>query len=97
MRAPDRQITIEISLSPEVSVAMKMLGLEGEKLAREMKQATALSLFKKGLLSIGKAAELADLCLADFADLLAGNQVAMVEYSSEDLQKDLEALAGLET
>ncbi len=51
MSASGEQITVEIGFSPEVFVAMEMIGLEGEDLAKEMKRATAIDLFKRGFLS----------------------------------------------
>jgi len=95
MSASGEQITIEVGFSPEVFVAMEMIGLEGEELAKEMKKATAIDLFKRGLLSIGKAAELAEICLSDFMDLLVQNGVAVAKYTVEDLEKDLEAFERL--
>jgi predicted HTH domain antitoxin len=89
------QTTVKISLPPEVSVAMRMIGLEGDKLAMAMRRATAIDLFRAGLLSIGKAAELADMGLSDFMDLLVRNGVAIAEYSAEDLRKDLIAFERL--
>ena len=88
--------TVKISFSPDVFVAMRMIGLEGEDLAREMKMVMAVDLFKRGLLSIGKAAELAEMCLADFMDLLVRNEVAVAKYTLEDFRQDMEALEGLD-
>ena len=90
MSASGEQITVEIGFSPEVFVAIEMIGLEGEELAKEMKKATAIDLFKRGLLSIGKAAELAEICLSDFMDLLVKDGVAVAEYTVKDSEKDLE-------
>jgi predicted HTH domain antitoxin len=89
------QTTVKIGLPPEVSVAMRMIGLEGDKLAMAMRRATAIDLFRAGLLSIGKAAELADMGLSDFIDLLVRNGVTIAEYSAEDLRKDLIAFERL--
>ena len=91
MNGSVRPMVIQIGLPPEVSVAMRMIGLEGDSLAREMRKATAIDLYTAGLLSIGKAAELADLGLADFMDLLIRKGMVVVEYSAEDLDRDLAA------
>lgn len=96
MNVSVRPMTIQIGLTPEVAVAMRMIGLEGDLLAREMRRATALSLYSANLLSIGKAAELADMCLADFMDLLVRKGMAVTEYSAEDLDRDLAAFAELD-
>ena len=95
MKKQATQVTV--NFPPETFVAMQMLGLEGEKLAIEMKRAMAVNLFRRRLLSIGKAAELAEMCLADFMSLLAENNIPITEYTVSDLQKDLKALEGLET
>ena len=87
--------TIEVELSPEVAVAMKLIGLEGEKLAQEMRQATAIDLFRRGLLSIGRAAELAGMGLALFMELLVAANVPTVEYGAEDVDKGLRTLGEL--
>ncbi len=95
MNAAGGQIKVEIGFSPEVFIAMEMVGLEGEKLVKETKQATAIDLFRQGLLSIGKAAELAEMCLSDFMDLLVENGIAVAEYDIEDLEKDRRAFERL--
>jgi len=96
MRAATERVTVEIGFSPEAFTAMKVVGLEGEKLVQELKKAIAIYLFRKGLLSIGKAAELAELCLADFMDVLVQNDVPVAVYTVEDMEKDLQAFEGLE-
>ncbi len=72
-----------------------MIELEGERLLEE-KRAMAIDLFKSGRLSIGKAAELAEMCLADFMDLLVKNGVPVAEYTVEDFKEDLEAFERLD-
>ena len=85
-------VLVKVVLSAEVAVAMMMIGLEGEALAVEMRQATAADLYKRNLLSIGKAAELAGLSLAAFMDLLASKGVPLTEYTEEYLARDLATL-----
>lgn len=88
-------MVVQVDLPPEVAVAMRMIGLEGDNLAREMRKATAIDLYAAKLLSIGKAAELADLSLAEFMDLLVSRGIAVAEYTAGDLAQDLTALAEL--
>jgi len=90
-----KSIKVEVDFPADVFAAMKMVGLHGDKLEQEIKSSVALSLFKRGLLSIGKAAELADMCLAEFMDFLVANGVPIVEYSLEDFEKDVEAFERL--
>jgi predicted HTH domain antitoxin len=92
MTTPEQEIKFEISFPPDVFIAMKVIGLDGERLEAELKMAAAVDLFKRGLLSIGKAAELAGIPLADFMDKLIREGIPVSNYTSEELQKDLEVL-----
>ena len=88
-------VKVEMHFAPDVFVAMQMIGFHGDKLEQEMKRTTAIDLFRRGLLSTGKAAELAGMCLADFMDLLLAHGVPVVEYTIKDYEKDMEAFEGL--
>lgn len=85
-------VVVPVRLSDESALAMRMLGLEGQKLAQAMRQATSVDLFRRGLLSIGQAAELAAVSLAEFADVLASGGVPLVEYTELDAQRDIRLL-----
>ena len=89
-------VKVEMNFAPDVLVAMQMIGLYGDRLEQEMKRVTAIDLFRRGLLSTGKAAELAGMCLADFMDLLQAHDMPVVEYTVEDYEKDMEAFERLE-
>lgn len=85
-------VTLEVQLPQDVALAMQMVGLERESLPDEMRKALAISLFKRGLFSIGKGAELAGLPLAKFMDLLVENGIPIAEYTLEDFEEDLATL-----
>ena len=89
-------VKVEINFAPDVLVAMQMIGLYGDRLEQEVKRVMAVDLFRRGLLSTGKAAELADMRLADFMDLLLAHDVPIVEYTIEDYEKDMKAFERLE-
>jgi predicted HTH domain antitoxin len=89
-------VKVEMNFAPDVLVAMQMIGLYGDRLEQEMKRVMAVDLFRRGLLSTGKAAELADMRLADFMDLLLAYDVPIVEYTIEDYEKDMRAFERLE-
>ena len=95
MTASTRSIAIQITLKPAVFVTMQMLGLEQEKLVAVMKRATAVDLYRRRLLSIGKAAELAETSLAEFMDLLVESGIPVAEVTLDDLASDEAALRGL--
>jgi predicted HTH domain antitoxin len=90
------KVKVEMHFAPDVLVAMQMVGLHGDRLEQEMKKATAIDLFRRGLLSTGKAAELAGICLADFMDLLLAHDVPVVEYTIEEYEKDMKAFERLD-
>lgn len=85
-------VTLQVQLPLDVAQAMQMVGLRRDSLPDEMRRALAISLFQRRLFSIGKAAEVADLPLAKFMDLLVESGIPIVEYTEEDLEEDMAAL-----
>jgi predicted HTH domain antitoxin len=73
--------------------SLKAVGLtEPDDVVRE---SISLFLFQKRLISIGKAAELANMSLAQFMDLLESLKIPQAEYTQEDLLIDLATLKKL--
>lgn len=60
-----------------------------------VKESVALFLFQKKLVSIGKAAELANMGLVQFMELLESLKIPQVEYTHEDLTMDISAMKRL--
>lgn len=60
-----------------------------------VKESVALFLFQKKLISIGKAAELANMELVQFMELLESLKIPQVEYTHEDLTMDISAMKRL--
>ena len=90
------EVVLEVKLPREVALAMRTAGLEETALPDEMRKALAISLFRRGLFSIGKAAELAGVPLAEFMELLAENRVPVAEFSPEEVERDAAAIARVE-
>ncbi|MBU0510828.1 MAG: UPF0175 family protein [Chloroflexi bacterium] len=88
MNALQEQVKLEIHFPQDIFVAMEMAGLKSENLKAEMKRTTAIDLFKRGLLSLGKAAELAAVPLADFMIMLQEQGIPIAEYTFEDYGKE---------
>ncbi|RMF37340.1 MAG: UPF0175 family protein [Chloroflexi bacterium] len=82
------EVVLEVRLPRELALAMQTAGLEETALPDEMRKALAISLFRRGLFSIGKAAELAGVPLAEFMELLVENRVPVAEYSPEEVERD---------
>ena len=84
-----KTITIEMNLPEDVYLTLQSAGLDKERLRERARQDLALRLYAEHILSIGKAARVAGMCLADFMSLLVLNDIPVVEYGEEDYERDL--------
>jgi predicted HTH domain antitoxin len=83
---------VVLELPPEVREALRIPVAEQEvRLQREL----AIRLYEKGLLSFGKARELAGLSKWEFHELLAAEGVPR-HYDLEELEADLQTLEDLQ-
>ena len=78
------QVEVRVKFPKDVYLTLRSAKMSEEKLDRKMRQAFSMHLYKEGILSIGKAAELSDMCLSDFMDLLVENEIPAVENTEED-------------
>ena len=81
-------------LNTSLIESMKTVGLS-EPPDEVVRESVALFLFQKGLISIGKAAELANMGLARFMELLQSLKIPLTEYSHEDLSIDVATIKRL--
>jgi predicted HTH domain antitoxin len=56
--------------------------------SKETQQFLAAKLYESGKLSLGQAAELANLSKTEFADMLSDYDVSFINYSLQDVLKD---------
>ena len=83
---------LAIQIDDDVLWALKIPAEEmGTRLRREL----ALRLYEKGLLTVGKARELAQMSRWAFHDLL-GEEGICRRYDTEELESDLRTLENLE-
>jgi predicted HTH domain antitoxin len=83
---------VVLELPPDVREALRIPVAEQEvRLQREL----AIRLYEKGLLSFGKARELAGLSKWEFHELLAAEGVPR-HYDLEELEADLQTLEDLQ-
>ncbi len=80
------------TLSLDVKIPADLLTIlrkSREEMRKEVQQWVALELFRQRTVSAGKAAELADLPLADFMNLAREHQIEWVSYTDAELASEL--------
>ncbi len=82
-----------MKLETTLSKSLRAVGLtEPDNVVRE---SISLFLFQKKLVSIDKAAELANMSLAQFMELLQSLKIPQAEYTQDDLLTDLATIKRL--
>jgi len=82
---------IEIDIPEDVVFAMR--GEEKpEGIKKKLKAALAILLFQEKSISLGKAAELAELSRLKFMEVLKEHGVPAYEYDEKDFEKDRKAI-----
>ncbi len=56
----------------------------------ELKKNSALILYKQGKISLSKASELSEMDIYDFTAECKKNQIPVLEYSTEEIDRELE-------
>jgi len=77
-----------IELPEELYLSLSASGLTRERIAEESRKLLALKYFRDRVLSLGKAAQLAGLSKWDFIEFLSENDIPMLDYDQEDLERE---------
>ena len=83
---------VEIDLPKDIIFAMRPLK-KPEELQKKVKVALALLLFQEKSISLGKAAELAEMNRVKFMQLLKNHGLTAYEYAEKDFQRDQQVIA----
>ena len=83
----EQQIKTEISLPRDITAIFK---LEEKEIPSFIKKTLALELFREREISLGKAAQIADLSKEEMMVLLATKKIPL-HYTAEDLREDVAA------
>jgi predicted HTH domain antitoxin len=82
---------LSIEVAEDLVQAIK---LPAEEVPARLKRELAIRLYAKGLLSFGKARQLAGMTRWDFHDVL-GEEGVLRRYNVKELEEDLQTLEGL--
>lgn len=80
-------LEIKLNISENLLISLNQ---NVEEFEQQLRLASALELFKSHKLSLGKAAELAELSRIDFMFELGKRKIPIIDYPPEDLEKELE-------
>ncbi len=77
---------MELNIPDDIFLA---LNEKPEELLKDIKSFAAIKFFEMGKLSLGKAAELAEMDKLDFIELLSRHSISVYNYAPEELEEDL--------
>ena len=84
------EATIEIKFPRDVYLTLSSIGMTKQVITKKLKEDVSMDLFKKRLLSFGKAAQLAGLSKWEFIDLLGRNEIPVVNYTEEEFREEMQ-------
>ena len=79
--------TVQVSFPDELFASLRKSPGEVE---REVRLAAAIDWYRRGLISQGRAAELAGVPRADFLDALAARKIDVFQVDIEELKRELD-------
>lgn len=97
MAVKSRTIVLETEVPEDIYLTLRARGLFRETLAEQSRRLLALRYYRDRILSLGKAARLADMTRWEFIDFLAENDVPVIDLSDEELEAEVAAVDELET
>lgn len=83
-------VKVELELPEDVFTSAH---ITRKRASVELRKIIALELFRERAVSLGKGAEIAGMCIADFMDLTAQKEIPL-HYTEEDLQDDVKWARG---
>jgi len=81
--------TLKINIPSHFFIA---LNKTEEELKKEMRLYTAINFYQSGKLTIGKAAEFADLSRWEFENILSENKIPISTLDIDDIKSDLKKM-----
>ena len=84
-----------LEIPEDAYLTLSASGYSKKKIAKDAKELLAGRLFKIGILSLGKAAELAEMPLGRFIDFLDTLEIPVISYDDEELIAEFKIVRGL--
>lgn len=82
--------TVTIELPARLFAALQRSPQDAREVEKEILLAAAIDWYRRGMISQGRAAEIAGIPRADFIDALAARQIEVVQVDLDTLGQDIE-------
>ena len=83
-----RKIKTNLEIPEDAYLALSSIGYTKERISLEAKNLLAAHLFERGVLSLGKAAELAEVNLGAFIRFLGELGIPVIDYDEDELNAE---------
>ncbi len=83
-----RKVKTNLEIPEDAYLALSGSGYTKERISLEAKSLLAAHLFERGILSLGKAAELAEFSLGAFIHFLDELKIAVIDYDEDELNAE---------
>ena len=85
-----RKVKTNFEIPEDAYLALSSSGYTKKRISSEAKNFFAAHLFGRGVLSLGKAAELAEFNLGDFIRFLDELEIPVIDYDEDELDVEFE-------
>ena len=82
------KVTANLEIPEDAYLALSSSGYTKKRISSEAKSLLAAHLFEKGVLSLGKASELAELKLGSFIHFLDELEIPVIDYDDDELNAE---------
>jgi predicted HTH domain antitoxin len=89
------KVITTMELSEDAYLSLSSLGFSKKKIAEEARHLLAANLYQKGMLSLGKSAELSGMNMEQFILLLNDLNIPVVDYDEDELKAEFKTVKGL--
>ncbi len=83
-----RKVKTNLEIPEDAYLALSSSGYSKKRISLEAKSLLAAHLFERGVLSLGKAAELAELNLGAFIHFLDELEIPVIDYDEDELNAE---------